>query len=93
MFFCNIPGAAHDSQVADNGDLYNKLELVYLQDSAKCTVDSAFGNVNRDFSIKSCQELIHTEDCVEHRIAHGATSMQQSAEWGMRAFQLSMPGL
>ncbi len=45
--FCNIPGAIHDSQVADYGDLYDKLELVYLQDGAKCTVDSAFGNVSR----------------------------------------------
>ncbi len=47
--FCNIPGAVHDSQVADYGDIYDKLELVYLRDSAKCTVDSAFGNVGRDF--------------------------------------------
>jgi hypothetical protein len=27
--FCNIPGTVHDSQVADYGDMYNKLELVY----------------------------------------------------------------
>jgi hypothetical protein len=92
--FCNIPGAVHDSQVANYGDIYNKLELVvYLQDSAKCTVDSAFGNVSREFLIRSSQELIHIEDCVEHGIAHDATSMRQSAEWGMRAFQSSMSHL
>ncbi len=91
--FCNIPGAVHDSQVADYGDIYNKLELVYLRDSAKCTVDSAFGNVSRQFLIKSLQELIHIEDCVEHGMARDATSMRQSAEWGMRAFQSSMPHL
>jgi hypothetical protein len=39
IVFCNILGAVHDSQVADCGDTYNKLELVYLQDGAKCTVD------------------------------------------------------
>jgi hypothetical protein len=93
IVFCNFPGAIHDSQVADYGDIHNKLELVYLQDSAKCTVDSAFGNVSREFLIKLSQELIHIEDCVERGIACDATSMRQSAEWGMRAFQSSMPCL
>ncbi len=47
IVFCNIPGAVHDSQVADYGDIYDKLEYVYEQDGAKCTVDSVFGNVSR----------------------------------------------
>ncbi len=93
IVFCNIPGAVHDSQVADHGDIYVKLELVYLQDGAKCTVDSAFGNMSREFLIKSLKELIHIEDRVERGIAHDATSMRQPAEWGMRAFQSSMPRL
>jgi hypothetical protein len=93
IVFCNIPGAVHDSQVADYGDIYDKLELVYLQDGAKCTVDSAFGNVSREFLIKLLQELIHIDDCVERRNAHDATSMRQSAEWVMRAFQSSRPHL
>jgi hypothetical protein len=74
-------------------ETYDKLEWVYLQDGAKCTVDSAFGNVSREFLIKSSQELIHIEDCMERGMARDATSMRQSAEWGMRAFQLSMPCL
>jgi hypothetical protein len=49
IVFCIIPGTVLDGQVADNGDIYNKLELVYLQDGAKYTVDSAFRNVSRDF--------------------------------------------
>ncbi len=93
IVFCNIPSAVHDSQVADYGDIYNKHEYVYERDGAKCTVDSAFGNVSRQFLIKSSQELIHIEDWVEHGMACDATSMHQSAEWGMRAFQLSMPRL
>ena len=72
IVFCNIPGTVHDSQVADYGDIYDKLELVYLQDGAKCTVDSAFGNVSRDFLIKSLQELIHMEDHREQGIACNA---------------------
>jgi hypothetical protein len=93
IVFCNIPGTVHDSQVADYGDIYDKLELVYLQDGAKCTVDSAFGNMSRQFLIKSLQELIHIEDCMECGMAHDATSMRQSAKWGMRAFELSMSRL
>jgi hypothetical protein len=93
IVFCNIPGAVHDSQVADYGEIYNKLELVYLQDNAKCTVDSGFGNVSRQFFIKLLQELIHIQDHMERGMACDATSMQQSAEWGMRAFQSSMPRL
>jgi hypothetical protein len=93
IVFCNIPGAIHETQVTDYRDIYNKLELVYLQDGAKCTVDSAFRNVSRDFLIKSCQELICIKDSVQRGFARDATSMWQSAEWGMKAFQLSMPRL
>jgi hypothetical protein len=59
----------------------------------KCTVDSAFGNVSRQILIKSSQELTHNQDRVERGMARDATSMRQSAEWGMRAFQSSMPRL
>ncbi len=64
---------------------------MYERDGGKCTVDSAFGNINREFLIKSSQELIHIEDISERGIASDATSMWQSAEWGMRVFQSSMP--
>ncbi len=87
----NVPGAVHDSQVADYRNIYDKLESVYERDGGICTVDSAFGNVTRDYLTKFSQELIHIEDHQEQRIARDATSMQQSAEWGMRAFQSSMP--
>jgi hypothetical protein len=93
IVFCNIPGAVHNSQVAYYGDIHNKLELVYLQDGVKCTVDSAFGNVSKEFLIKSLQEIIYIEDSVECGIARDATSVRQSVEWGMRAFQSSMPCL
>ncbi len=49
--------------------------------------------MSREFLIKSSQELIHIEGCMERGIARDATSMQQSAEWGIRAFQSSMPCL
>ncbi len=91
--YVNIPGAVHDSQIADYGDIYDKLETVYQRDGGQCTIDSAFGNVNREFLIKSSQELIHIQSYRARSIACDATSMRQSAEWGMRAFQFqsSMP--
>ena len=35
--------------------------------------------------------MIHIDSYHDQRIARDATSMQQLAEWGMHAFQLSMP--
>jgi hypothetical protein len=89
--YVNIPGTVHDSQIADYGDIFDKLEMVYQWDGGQCTIDSAFGNVNREFLIKSSQELIHIQSYRARSIARDATSMRQSAEWGMRAFQSSMP--
>ena len=58
--YINIPGSVHDSQFADYGNIYEKLQTVYERDGAQCTVDSAFGNVSRIFLIKSSQDLIHS---------------------------------
>jgi hypothetical protein len=44
--YVNIPGTVHDSQIANYGDIYDKLEIVYQWDGGQCTIDSAFGNVN-----------------------------------------------
>jgi hypothetical protein len=89
--YINVPGSVHDSQIADYGNIYDKLECVYERDGAQCTVDSAFGNVTREYLIKSSQDLIHIRDHYKRNEARDATSMRQSAEWGMRAFQSSMP--
>jgi hypothetical protein len=35
IVFGNIPGTVHDSQFANYGDIYDKLEAVYLRDGAK----------------------------------------------------------
>eukprot|EP00804_Cyclotella_cryptica_P010121 CCRYP_018494-RA/>CCRYP_018494-RA protein AED:0.03 eAED:0.03 QI:578/1/1/1/0/0/2/26/188 len=86
----NVPGTVHDSNIALMGNIYSKLETVYNETGAKCTVDSAFARNNYPFLIKSCKpSLDMTID--EMEIAKDATSMRQSAEWGMRAFQASFP--
>ena len=97
--FFNVPGSVHDSQVAHWGRVYDKLEAVYDETGGKCTVDSAFGKVNKPFLIKSSQDyLVSTmPTCEEQRLdlqrKRQATSMRQAAEWGMRAIQSSFPRL
>ena len=97
--FFNVPGSVHDSQVADWGDIYVKLERVYQATGGKCTVDSAFGGAERPFLIKSSQDDLcssattHREIIAEIQKKRAATSMRQSAEWGMRGLQASFPRL
>ena len=50
------------------GIYVTELETVYQRDGGQCTIDSAFGNVNREFLIKSSQELIHIENVEEGNI-------------------------
>ena len=69
IVFVNVPGAVHDSQVADYGNIFDKLESVYERDGGKCTVDSAFGNATRDYlkktftGINSYQRSSGTRNC------------------------------
>ena len=46
--FFNIPGSVHDSQIAEWGNVYVKLERVFEETGGKCTVDSAFGCNDRE---------------------------------------------
>ncbi len=55
--FFNVPGSAHDSQVVEYGNIYGKLEDVLRLTGAKCCVNSAFGNMNREYLYKSTQDL------------------------------------
>jgi hypothetical protein len=55
--FFNIPGLVNDSQVAEYGNIYGRLEDVFWSTGAKCCVDSAFGNMEREFLYKLSQDL------------------------------------
>jgi len=97
--FFNVPGSVHDSQVAHWGKVYDKLGAMYDETGGKCTVDFAFGKVNRPFLIKSSQDyLVSTvPTCEEQRLdlqpKRQATPMRQAVEWGMCAIQSSFPRL
>ena len=56
--FFNVPGSVHDSQVAEFGKIYDKLEMVYRTMGGKCCIGSAFGTTNRDYLYKSCQDVL-----------------------------------
>jgi len=86
----NVPGTQHDSTIAHIGGIYDKLHSVYEETGAKCTVDSAFSKLNRPYLIKSGKKNLNLSR-EDQRILAAATSMRQSAEWGMKAFQSSFP--
>jgi len=95
----NLPGATHDSTIADWGDIYIKLESVYGRSGGICCVDSAFRMRNAPYIIKSSQNdmvgagpttLAQQIDLLRKQ---QATSMRQSSEWGMRMMQSSFPRL
>jgi hypothetical protein len=60
--FFNVPGCTHDSQVADWGHIYNKLESVYESTGLKFVIDSAFSTANINFLIKSSQDYLTADD-------------------------------
>ena len=56
-------------------------------------VDSAFNKKDNEYLIKSSQQHPMTDDPNDIIVNREATSMRQSAEWGMRALQSSFPRL
>jgi hypothetical protein len=95
--FFNVPGCVHDSQVAEFGRIYDKLERVYQTTGGMCCVDSAFASVSRDFLYKSCQDQLGSkaptrrERKLDLQKKRQATSARQTAEWGMLTMQASFP--
>jgi hypothetical protein len=95
--FFNVPGCVHDSQVAEMGRIYWKLGEVYEKTGAKCCVDSAFGNVDREYLYKLCQDLLgssaptQAERKMELQKRREATLARQTAKWGMLTMHASFP--
>jgi hypothetical protein len=93
----NVPGAIHDSKVAELGNIYPKLEQVYDSVGGKCAVDSAFSHKKYPFLVKSSQQdpiANNAPDfirCVS--LNKEATAIRQSAKWGMRARIRRFPAL
>ncbi len=76
--------------------IYGKLEDVFRLTGAKCCVDSAFGNMNREYLYKLSQDLFlfgslaltRQEKKLDLRKKAGNIG---ATEWGMRMIQTSFP--
>jgi hypothetical protein len=53
----NAPGMMHDSLLADNSHVYQKIKQVFEETGGRVVVDSAFHLANNDFLIKSGQNV------------------------------------
>ncbi|KAE8966495.1 hypothetical protein PF010_g28358 [Phytophthora fragariae] len=84
----NAPGCMHDSQIAEWGSVYAKLEEVFRATGGQVVVDSAFSETTYGFLLKSGQDVV-----LPTAIGKQVTSLRQSTEWGMRALQASFPRL
>jgi hypothetical protein len=87
----NNPDNVHDSQVAEQGGVYEKLEDQHQHTGGKGVVDSAFSRGRYPFLIKSCQTLPTNTTEVVMLINEGATALRQASEWGVRGMQGSFP--
>ena len=89
----NAPGSIHDSQLAEWGQVYTKLEKTFDETGGKVVMDSAFSKGNYPYIVKSGQELPLQSTRREVLVSYQATSCRQAAEWGMHALQGSFPRL
>ena len=89
----NMPGCIHVSTIAEWGNTYQKLEHVFETLGGKCTVDSAFSKKRYWFLVISSQTDPDSDDPNDYRVNAEATSMRQSAGWGIHAIQSLFPCL
>jgi hypothetical protein len=89
----NCPGSYHDAEVCTLGGLYDKLEETYMLCNGKCVMDSAFSSRGKPYVIKSAQNRRNQRNNnnrnlnLDYERNKQATSLRQSAEWGMGALQ------
>ncbi len=96
--YSEFPWSWHNSFIAQNARLYNKLQAVYDSARGKEWLIQHFQSTDADsllnhrFLIKSGKWKI-CETAIEQTTLRQATSCWQSAEWGIRAVQGSFPWL
>ena len=89
----NAPGSVHDSTLADWGNVYQVLQATYTRTGGRCCLDSAFAAANNDYLIRSSQNVNTAKSALELAEMNQATSLRQTAEWGMRQVQGAFPRL
>jgi hypothetical protein len=93
--YINAPGTMHDSTMAKQGSVYDKIDLLFAERGAKIVVDLAFSSEACQSMFKSWQSNIGNQGYVwqNSQLQRQATSVQQLSEWGMRGLQASFPRL
>jgi len=88
----NNPGSIHDSQIAEYGAVYQKLQRQYDICGGKGIADSAFSRERIPCIIRTSRGVapLNEFESQQHR---EAISVRQSAEWGNRGFKASFPRL
>lgn len=90
----NVSGSIHNSCIAKWGGVSKKLEEVHERCGRKCTVDLAFNMTKYGhFMIKSSNNDPLSDNPNNYCVNKEVTSMRQSAKWGMRMLQSSLPKL
>ena len=70
-----------------------RLKELYQRTGGICVVDSAFASTQVPYLIRSSDDLTKARSPYEREVMTQATSLQQAAEWGMRALQGAFPRL
>jgi hypothetical protein len=93
--YFNAPGSVHDSTMAEQSGIYNKINTIYEATGGKVVVDSAFGQKSRPSLIKSNADNIDRQGDARqnNQLNKEATSIRQLSEWGMRGLQGAFPRL
>jgi DDE superfamily endonuclease len=89
----NAPGSVHDSTLADWGNVYESLSKIYDENGGRCVMDSAFAALQHPCILRSSKNETLANSALEIMEGRAATSLRQSAEWGMRAIQSAFPRL
>lgn len=88
----NCCGSIHDMTLANFGNVYEELADIHERTQGIVVLDSAFAG-EYPFVIRSSQNVNMARDEMEMVLFQEATSLRQSAEWGMRALQGAFPRL
>lgn len=88
----NAPGAMHDSQIAEWGNIYCKREDVFERCGGRCVVDCAFCKDDYLFSIKSAQDhLVITDNFPDIKEMRQSYFRSASVGGGNEGFERHLP--
>jgi len=93
--YINCPGSMHDSTMAHNSGVYQKIDDIFDRIGYQVVVDSAFAAKNSDSLIKTIKDNMDSNGNIIMSLSklNQAKAVRILSEWGMRGFQGSFPRL